>query len=82
MKFDRVRREFKKTLWGEELDNERYDNPAAPSLELDFLHQYEGKKYQCFQCNSRFEEDRIRITQLGPYCSTCFQRVFPKVEEG
>jgi late competence protein required for DNA uptake (superfamily II DNA/RNA helicase) len=73
MKFDQVRREFKRTLWGEELDNESYGNYNQHSLELEFLHQYEGKKYQCMNCLSVYEENDIRMTNQGNYCSKCFK---------
>jgi late competence protein required for DNA uptake (superfamily II DNA/RNA helicase) len=76
MKFDQVRREFKRTLWGEELDNERYSNHVASSVELDFLHQYEGKKYSCKNCSLEYEENNIRSTTEGNYCSKCFQILF------
>jgi predicted SprT family Zn-dependent metalloprotease len=76
MRFDQVRREFKRTLWGEELDNERYSNPVASSIELGFSHQYEGKKYSCKNCAQEYEESMILNTIQGNYCSKCHQILF------
>jgi protein-arginine kinase activator protein McsA len=73
MKFDQVRREFKKTLWGEELDYERNGNEVASSIDLEFLHQYEGKKYSCENCAQEYEEKMIFSTKQGNYCSNCYQ---------
>jgi hypothetical protein len=72
MKIDRVRKEFKKTLWGEELDNERYNNPVASSLELEPL-QLQGKKLPCKNCGQEYEENRMFHTKKGNYCSECYQ---------
>ena len=76
MRFYQVRREFKKTLWGEELDNERYSSPAASSIELDFMHQYDGRKFQCVRCTKEQEENNTIITNQGIYCTECYQGFF------
>jgi hypothetical protein len=76
MKFDQVRREFKRTLWGEELDNERYSNTYKHPFELEFLHQYEGKKYRCIYCAYEYEEKQIVMTTDGSSCLKCFHQLF------
>lgn len=72
MKFDQVRREFKKTLWGEELDNERYSNPVASSLGMDSL-QVQGKKHKCKNCGEEYKGNRMFHTKQGSYCSKCYK---------
>lgn len=72
MRFDQVRREYKKTLWGEELDNEGYGVPTCYTLDLDFLHQYEGKKYQCPFCLHVYVENEMILLEYGRVCHDCF----------
>jgi hypothetical protein len=78
MKFDQVRKEFKRTLWGEELDNERCCSPVSPPLELEFFHQYEGKKYQCIHCSSEHGVNNVINTEKGTYCKKCFRKLKEK----
>jgi ribosomal protein S27AE len=73
-----VRREFKKTLWGEELDNERYSNPVASSLELELLYQNQGKKHQCKNCGQEFNGNMMFNKKQGIYCSKCYQILFQR----
>ncbi len=73
MRFDQLRREYKRTLWGEELDNERFAASFGSSAELGFLHQYEGKKYRCSCCKNEFEENEMLFFENKPVCITCSQ---------
>jgi hypothetical protein len=72
MTFDQIRREFKRTLWGEELDNERFALSIGRYFELGFLHQYEGKKYRCICCRNEFEETEMLLNENKPVCINCF----------
>lgn len=71
MRFDQVRREFKRTLWGEELDNESYASTCAPFFDLSFLHEYDGKKYRCYLCKKEFEEYKLLFSENGRACLAC-----------
>jgi hypothetical protein len=71
MKSDQVRREYKKTLWGEELDNERHSNPVSSSLEFESL-QIQGKKHPCKNCGQEYEGNRMFHTNQGKFCSKCY----------
>lgn len=82
MRFDQMRREYKKTLWGEELDNEKHVSPLAPKINLDFMHQYTGKKYQCLQCKNQYEENETVLTKHGIICINCYSPLADSNEEG
>lgn len=73
MRFDQVRREYKKTLWGEELDNERYAGFSSHTVDIGFLQQYEGKKYLCSCCYHAYGENEMLMMEYGRLCHNCFQ---------
>lgn len=69
MRFDQVRREYKKTLWGEELDNEKDVRP----FELSVLNKSESGKCQCAKCTKEYDAADVVIYQDKIFCTNCFQ---------
>lgn len=74
MKFDQVRREFKKTLWGEELDNERVfgSEPAVST--------FQDQELQCSDCGKASAEDEMVRYRRQTYCLRCFQAMSEKMK--
>lgn len=67
MKFDQVRREFKKTLWGEELDNDQ--------LFLDSEHAFgpfQDNNSRCMNCGNKYDENKIVMYKRKSFCIGCF----------
>lgn len=67
MKFDQVRREFKKTLWDEELDNDQ--------LFLGSEHAFgpfQDNKSRCTNCGKEYGENELVIYKRKSFCGGCF----------
>ena len=71
MKFDQVRREFKKTLWGEELDNECLVVENAQSI-----GPFQHGKSRCTKCSHELAENEMVLYHHKSFCLDCFQTVY------
>ncbi|XJZ28725.1 hypothetical protein ACF5W4_08045 [Bacillota bacterium Lsc_1132] len=71
MRFDQVRREFKKTLWGEELDNETFLVNDARSF-----GPFQDGQSRCTNCNNEFDESEMVLYNRKSFCLECFQSLY------
>lgn len=73
MKFDQVRREFKKTLWGEELDNESFLKENSQPFGA-----FQHNKPRCTNCRNECKENEFVIYRRQSICLECFQSMYQK----
>ena len=84
MNFDNhYRKQSKKTLWDEELDDENslFDklnkeskNNLTPSFDPFYSHfHFEGKMYKCTRCGNEYANHETEKYKGSWYCRACVQ---------